>query len=62
MLVSLLPFPTKLIAEAIHDHRRAAAVIFYGLVLLSISVESGCSGATWPRTATCSSPTSLTMT
>ena len=39
MLVSFLPFPTKLVAEAIDQakHTERAAVIFYGLVLLSIS-------------------------
>ena len=39
MLVSFLPFPTKLIAEAIDKTTDAerAAVIFYGLVLLAIS-------------------------
>ncbi len=42
MLVSFLPFPTKLIAEAIHlTTAERAAVIFYGLVLLSISVVTG---------------------
>ena len=42
MLVSFLPFPTKLIAEAIHTTTaERAAVIFYGLVLLSISVVIG---------------------
>lgn len=39
MLVSFLPFPTRLVAEAIHlTSAERAAVIFYGLVLLSISV------------------------
>ena len=39
MLVSFLPFPTKLVAEAIDlTSAERAAVIFYGLVLLSISV------------------------
>lgn len=40
MLVAFLPFPTKLMAEAIHKTIAAerAAVIFYGLVLLTISV------------------------
>jgi uncharacterized membrane protein len=39
MLVSFLPFPTKLVAEAIDlTSAEGAAVIFYGLVLLSISV------------------------
>ena len=39
MLVAFLPFPTKLVAEAIHlTTAERAAVIFYGLVLLSISV------------------------
>jgi uncharacterized membrane protein len=40
MLVSFLPFPTKLMAEAIDKTTDAerVAVIFYGLVLLAISV------------------------
>jgi len=40
LLVSFLPFPTKLMAEAIDTTTDAerAAVIFYGLVLLTISV------------------------
>jgi uncharacterized membrane protein len=39
MLVSFLPFPTKLVAEAIHlTSAERTAVIFYGLILLSISV------------------------
>jgi uncharacterized membrane protein len=40
MFVSFLAFPTKLMAEAIDETTAAerAAVIFYGLVLLSISV------------------------
>ena len=39
MLVSFLPFPTKLVAEAIDlTSAERAAVIFYGLVLLAISV------------------------
>jgi uncharacterized membrane protein len=39
MLVSFLPFPTKLIAEAINDTVAAerAAIVFYGLVMLAIS-------------------------
>jgi uncharacterized membrane protein len=38
MLVALLPYPTKLMAEAINNaESERAAVIFYGLVLLSIS-------------------------
>jgi uncharacterized membrane protein len=43
MLVSFLPFPTKLMAEAINRTTEAerAAVIFYGLVLLSVSVLTG---------------------
>lgn len=43
MLIAFLPFPTKLMAEAI-DHTSAserAAVIFYGLTLLAISVVVG---------------------
>ena len=39
MLVSFLPFPTKLVAEAIDlTSAERPAVIFYGLVLLAISV------------------------
>lgn len=39
MLVAFLPFPTKLVAEAINlTAGERAAVIFYGVVLLAISV------------------------
>ncbi len=39
MLVAFLPFPTKLLAEAIDsDSSERVAVVFYGLVLFSISV------------------------
>jgi uncharacterized membrane protein len=39
MAVSFLPFPTKLLAEAIHDRdAERAAVIFYGAALLVISL------------------------
>ncbi len=40
MLVSFLPFPTKLVAEALRTTSSAerAAVIFYGVALLAISV------------------------
>jgi uncharacterized membrane protein len=39
MLVSFLPFPTRLVAEAIHiTHAERAAVIFYGLGLFAISI------------------------
>jgi uncharacterized membrane protein len=39
MAVSFLPFPTKLMAEAIHDtDATRAAVIFYGACLLGISL------------------------
>ena len=39
MAVSFLPFPTKLMAEAIHDNdAERAAVIFYGGTLLVISL------------------------
>jgi len=39
MAVSFLPFPTKLMAEAIHDEGAArTAVIFYGGTLLVISL------------------------
>jgi len=39
MAVSFLPFPTKLLAEAIHEtEAERAAVIFYGATLLLISL------------------------
>ena len=39
MAVAFLPFPTKLMAEAIHDTGAArAAAIFYGAALLAISL------------------------
>jgi uncharacterized membrane protein len=39
MAVSFLPYPTRLVADAIHsDSAERAAVIFYGLCLLVISV------------------------
>jgi len=39
MLASFLPFPTKLVAEAVDSgHGERPAVMFYGLVLLSISI------------------------
>ena len=39
MAVAFLPFPTKLLAEAIHDRdAEQAAVIFYGATLLVISL------------------------
>jgi uncharacterized membrane protein len=39
MAVAFLPFPTKLLAEAIHDRdAERAAVIFYGATLLVISL------------------------
>ena len=42
MAVSFLPFPTKLMAEAIHDNdAERAAVIFYGGTLLVISALLG---------------------
>lgn len=42
MVVSFLRFPTKLVAEATEiTSAGRAAVIFYGLVLLSISVVIG---------------------
>ncbi len=42
MAVSFLPFPTKLMAEAIHDtNAERAAVIFYGGSLLVISLLIG---------------------
>lgn len=38
MVVAFLPFPTRLVAEAIHDARaESAAVIFYGVSLLVVS-------------------------
>jgi TMEM175 potassium channel family protein len=39
MAVAFLPFPTKLLAESIHDRdAEQAAVIFYGATLLVISL------------------------
>jgi uncharacterized membrane protein len=39
MVVAFLPYPTKLVAGAIHDSQaERAAVIFYGATLLAISV------------------------
>ena len=39
MAVAFLPFPTRLLAEAIHDRdAERAAVIFYGATLLVISL------------------------
>ena len=39
MAVTFLPFPTRLVAQAIQDENaERAAVIFYGLTLLAISV------------------------
>jgi uncharacterized membrane protein len=39
MAVSFLPFPTRLVAEAIHDRNaERAAAIFYGLNLLAIAL------------------------
>ncbi len=39
MLTSFLPFPTKLVAEAVDSgHGERQAVMFYGLVLLSVSI------------------------
>ena len=41
MLVSFLPFPTKLLAETINaPSEETAAVVFYGLVLLAISITA----------------------
>src|SRR6185436_11901399 len=42
MAVSFLPFPTKLLAEAIHDtDAERVAVIFYGATMLVISLLIG---------------------
>jgi TMEM175 potassium channel family protein len=42
MAVSFLPYPTRLIADAIHsDSAERAAVVFYGLNLLAISTLFG---------------------
>ena len=39
MLASFLPFPTKLVAGAVDSgHGERPAVMFYGLVLLSVSI------------------------
>ena len=42
MLVAFLPFPTKLVAETIRvPGAERTAVVFYGLVLLAISIVTG---------------------
>jgi uncharacterized membrane protein len=42
LVVSFLPFPTRLMAEAIHDkNAERAAVVFYGVTLLAISLAVG---------------------
>src|SRR5205814_5668000 len=42
MAVSFLPYPTRLVADAIHDERaERAAVLFYGANLLAISLLFG---------------------
>jgi len=47
MAVAFLPFPTKLLAESIHDRdAERAAVIFYGATLLVISLLFGAIGGT----------------
>jgi len=49
MAVSFLPYPTRLVAEAIRsENAERAAVIFYGLVLLAIT---GLFGALWGAVA-----------
>ena len=51
MAVAFLPFPTKLMAEAIHSSdAERAAVIFYGASLLVISFCSTLSGVRLPAT------------
>ena len=56
MTVAFLPFPTKLVAEAIHDKdAERAAVIFYGATLLVVTLLSTCSVGRSRATATCSS-------
>jgi len=50
MVVAFLPFPTKLLAEAIHDRdAERAAVIFYGATLLIISILFGALSAAIAR-------------
>jgi uncharacterized membrane protein len=50
MVVAFLPFPTKLLAEAIHDRdAERAAVIFYGATLLLISILFSALGAAIAR-------------
>jgi uncharacterized membrane protein len=57
MAVSFLPYPTRLIADAIHsDSAERAAVVFYGLNLLAISTLFGALWAPSPGTTSCSSP------
>jgi uncharacterized membrane protein len=50
MVVAFLPYPTRLVAEAIRDSSaERAAVIFYGLALLAISSTFGALWATAAR-------------
>ena len=50
MAVAFLPFPTKLMAEAIHDEEAAqTAVVFYGAVLLANSLALSILWATATR-------------
>ena len=56
MAVGFLPFPTKLMAEAIHDEAAArTAVIFYGAALLGdLAPRQAPRGARLPSTVTSS--------
>jgi uncharacterized membrane protein len=54
MAVSFLPYPTRLVAEAIRtDSAERAAVIFHGLNLLAISTLFGLLWAQPPETDAC---------
>jgi uncharacterized membrane protein len=58
MAVAFLPFPTRLVAEAIrHTDAERAAVIFYGGSLLVISLLYARSGGRSRAIAACSNQT-----
>src|SRR5215831_21046183 len=55
MAVSFLPYPTRLVADAIHDESaERAAVTFYGASLLAVSLLFSALWAPSPATASCS--------
>jgi len=59
MAVSFLPFPTRLVAEAIqNEDAERAAIVFYGTTLLVISVLIGALWQRRPATGSSSAPSS----